>query len=155
MRSLFLVLALLLPACGSEVVDVADAGAPDAATPDASACPRAACSDFDLSATRYDAASHVLTITLAETAPEVASGSVSFSAARMGMAPSTYSAVLTVAGRTLTADLSRWLVADTVFFGQLSLTLVSSCGATSVVGNLGVTTGTSADGITVTAFQCL
>lgn len=157
MRFASVVLSLFVAACGADAVDAPDAGATDASTADASACAGVVCADLELSgaaATRYDAASRVLTIVLADGAPDVASGSVSFSAARAGMAPSTYSSVLTVSGRTLSADLSRWITADTVFFGQLSLTLVSSCGTTSVVGDLVVTTGTSASGITVTAFEC-
>lgn len=162
-------LSLLFAACDSTPEEpgpsdaaVADAGAgatdAGAEEPDAGACPRLTCADLDLSggpeATRYDPAARMITLVLKPEAPEVVSGAFTFQVATAGMAPMSRSTVLTVEGRALSADLSRWLSNDAVYFGQLSVTAVSACGATGTFGNLEPTTGQGIAGITVESFAC-
>jgi hypothetical protein len=153
-----LTIALALAGCGSETAAVDAGSGADAATGDSGSCPRVTCADLDLSggasATRYDAATHVLTLVLGVGAPQVVTGSVSFMSAPAATAPSTHSAPLVVSGTSASADLSAWLSAGTVYFGALSLTFVGSCGSTSVIGNLDVTTAQGASGLEVSSFVC-
>lgn len=136
-----------------------DTGAADAALSDVNtACDSLSCGSFDLApaSSRYDASSHVLTLGLKGSAPNVMGGSISFTFARRNMGTGVQSAVFRPNGRTMTADLTPWLgQTDAIFFGGLSITLVSQCGATFVITNLEAVTQSGAGGIVISSLRCM